>query len=280
MDRHKDLQKKGRARSLVLSGNGINCELETAHANRLAGFDVDIVPISTLMEGTKNIHDYDLLNFPGGFLDGDDLGAGKAQAAKWKYERIKGSTRRFTDELLRFVGEGKLIIGICNGFQLLTKTGLLPALKGDYEMQRVTLTFNDSGRFEDRWVFLKANKFSPCIFTKDIDRIYLPVRHGEGKLVVGDEDCLADLAAQGHVVMQYCDENGDVTDEFPYNPNGSTMSVASLCDPSGRIFGIMPHPEAFVHYTHHPRWTREKLPEEGQGLKIFRNAYNYILEHR
>jgi phosphoribosylformylglycinamidine synthase len=272
--------RKRKARSLVLSGNGINCELETAHANRLAGFDVEIVPISTLMEGAKHIHDYDLLNFPGGFLDGDDLGAGKAQAAKWKYQRIKGSEKRFIDELLRFVSEGKLIIGICNGFQLLTKTGLLPALQGDYQTQRVTLTFNDSGRFEDRWVFLKANKFSPCIFTKDVDRIYLPVRHGEGKLVVGDESCLADLAAHGHVVMQYCDKSGEVTNEFPYNPNGSTMSLAGLCDPSGRIFGIMPHPEAFVHYTHHPRWTREKLPVEGEGLKIFRNAYNYVLDHR
>jgi phosphoribosylformylglycinamidine synthase len=169
-------RRKKIPKSLVLSGNGINCERETAHANRLAGFDVEIVHISTLMEGTRNIHDYDFLNLPGGFLDGDDLGAGKAQAVKWKYQRIKDSANYFIDELLRFVNDGKLVIGICNGFQLLTKTGLLPALKGDYQKQQVTLTFNESGRFQDRWVFLKVNKFSSCIFTRDIDKIYLPVR--------------------------------------------------------------------------------------------------------
>ena len=270
--------KKKTPKSLVLSGNGINCELETAHANRLVGFDAEIVHISALMEGSKNIHDYDFLNLPGGFLDGDDLGAGKAQAAKWKYRRIKDSTKYFIDELLRFVSDGKLIIGICNGFQLLAKTGLLPALKGNSQKQQVSLTFNESGRFEDRWVFLKVNTFSSCIFTKDIDKIYLPVRHGEGKLVVGDEKDVAELAAGGHVVMQYCDENGEIRADFPYNPNGSVMSVAGLCDQTGRIFGLMPHPEAFVHYTQHPRWSREELPVEGDGLKIFRNAYTYILD--
>jgi phosphoribosylformylglycinamidine synthase len=232
------------------------------------------------MEGTKNIHDYDFLNLPGGFLDGDDLGAGKAQAVKWRYQRIKDSQSRFIDELLRFVGDGKLIIGICNGFQLLAKTGILPALKGDYQKQQITLTFNDSGRFEDRWVYLRINTFSSCIFTKDIDRIYLPVRHGEGKLVTGSENDAAELESGGHVVMQYCDEKGSITSGFPYNPNGSILSIAGLCDPSGRIFGLMPHPEAFVHYTQHPRWTREELPEEGDGLKIFRNAYRYISDHK
>ena len=176
------------------------------------------------------------------------------------------------------MSDGKLIIGICNGFQLLAKTGLLPALKGDYGRQSVSLTFNDSGRFEDRWVYLRVNRFSSCIFTRDIDRIYLPVRHGEGKLVIqGEKDGVAaGLEQEGHIVMQYCRQDGGVTDEFPYNPNGSTMSVAGLCDPSGRIFGLMPHPEAFVHFTQHPRWTREKLPVEGSGLKIFKNAYEYI----
>ncbi len=172
--------------------------------------------------------------------------------------------------------EGKLIIGICNGFQLLAKTGLLPALKGDSRKQQVSLTFNDSGRFENRWVHLKVNAFSSCIFTKDIAKIYLPVRHGEGKLVVGNEKYVAELADGGHMVMQYCDEKGEIRADFPYNPNGSTMSIAALCDPTGRIFGLMPHPEAFVHYTQHPRWSREELPVEGDGLKIFRNAYSYL----
>ena len=275
------LPKKKKPRSLVLAGNGINCELETAFANRLVGFNADIVHINSLMEGSKNIHNYDFLNFPGGFLDGDDLGAGKAQAVKWRYQRIKDSERRFTNELLKFVSNGKLIIGICNGFQLLAKTGLLPALKSDYGRQSVSLAFNDSGRFEDRWVSLRVNRFSSCIFTRDIDRIYLPVRHGEGKLVIEDKNggIAADLVKDGHIVMQYCKEDGGITNEFPYNPNGSSLSIGGLCDPSGRILGLMPHPEAFVHFTQHPRWTREKLPVEGDGLKIFKNAYDYIADN-
>jgi phosphoribosylformylglycinamidine (FGAM) synthase-like amidotransferase family enzyme len=227
--------KRKSLKSLVVSGNGINCEAETAHANRLVGFDVDIVHINALMSGAVAIHQYG------------------------------------------FVESGKLIIGICNGFQLLVKTGLLPALGGVYGEQAVTLTFNNSGRFEDRWVYLKVNELSSCIFTRDIDRIYLPVRHGEGKLVPAD-GALQRLHAGGHVVMQYCDASGNVTEEYPLSPNGSTDAIAALCDASGRIFGLMPHPEAFVHFTQHPRWTRENLPEDGQGLAIFRNAFRYLDE--
>ncbi len=268
--------KKKKPRSIVLSGNGLNCELETAHANRIVGFDAEIVHINALMEGTKSIHGYDFLNLPGGFLDGDDLGAGKAQAVRWRYQLIKDSTKRFIDELLKFVPDGKLVIGICNGFQLLTKTGLLPGLDNDYKKPTVSLTFNDSGRFEDRWVHLKTSTLSSCIFTRDIDRMYLPVRHGEGKLVLEAGLPGSRLMEDGHVAMQYCDEKGMVTEDFPDNPNGSTMSIAGLCDESGRIFGLMPHPEAFVHRIQHPRWTREELPAEGDGLRIFRNAFDYL----
>lgn len=271
--------KRRKPRSLVLSGNGINCELETAHANRLVGFDAEIVHINSLLDGTKSIHEYQFLNFPGGFLDGDDLGSAKAQAVKWKYQKVSGTKRPFLDELARFVADGKIIIGICNGFQLLVKTGLLPAVAGRYGDQSVTLTFNDSGRFQDRWVWLKVRQLSSCIFTKDMDRIYLPVRHGEGKLVAKTEETLKQLRNGGHIVMQYADENGQVTAEFPWNPNGSADSIAALCDPSGRIFGLMPHPEAFVHYTQHPRWTREHLPDEGDGLRVFRNAYEYVVDN-
>ena len=278
----------------MLSGNGINCELETAHANRLVGFDAEIVHINSLLDGTKSIHEYQFLNFPGGFLDGDDLGSAKAQAVKWKYQKVRatGKTARagarsrstvdgapFLDELTRFVADGKIIIGICNGFQLLVKTGLLPALADRYGEQSVTLTFNDSGRFQDRWVWLKVNQLSSCIFTKDMDRMYLPVRHGEGKLVTKTKETQRQLRDDGHIVMQYADESGQVTAEFPWNPNGSVDSIAALCDPSGRIFGLMPHPEAFVHYTQHPHWTREHLPEEGEGLKVFRNAYQYVVDN-
>jgi len=266
-------------KSLVLFGNGINCEYETAHANRLVGFDVESLHINVLMEDLNKLQHYSFINFPGGFLDGDDLGAAKAQAVKWKYQNMQGSRQKFIDVLIQFVNDGKIIIGICNGFQLLVKTGLLPASESMYGSQSVTLTFNDSGKFEDRWVYLKINKPSRCIFTKNMDTIYLPVRHGEGKLLVNNDDTLNSIEKDRHIVMQYADKDGVVTSEYPCNPNGSTLSIAGLCDTAGRIFGLMPHPEAYVHFTQHPRWTREKLHEEGDGLKIFRNAYRYVVEN-
>jgi phosphoribosylformylglycinamidine synthase len=269
-----------RPKSLVLFGNGINCEYETAHANRAAGFAVDRLHIDRLMENPKDIHRYTFINFPGGFLDGDDLGSAKAQAVKWCHQKLHGSRERFIDELIRFVSEGKILLGICNGFQLLVKTGLLPATAGEYGRQTVTLTSNDSGRFEDRWVYLKTNQFSHCIFTRDMDKIYLPVRHGEGKCIVDSEETAVPIRKGGHIVLQYADEKGDVTNEYPYSPNGSTEAIAGLCDASGRIFGLMPHPEGFIRYTQHPRWTRESLDEEGDGLKIFKNAYRFVSENQ
>jgi phosphoribosylformylglycinamidine synthase subunit PurQ / glutaminase len=271
--------RERRPRSLVLFGNGINCEYETSHANRLAGFQADVVHINRLMEDPAMLHRYSFLNFPGGFLDGDDLGAAKAQAVKWRYETVSGTGTKVIDELRRFIDEGKIIIGICNGFQLLVKIGLIPATDGAYGGQSVTLTRNDSGKFEDRWVYLKVNPDSPCIFTPDIDRMYLPVRHGEGKLVVQDQQTLKILEERRHIVACYADSEGSATSSYPENPNGSVQSIAALCDVTGRVFGLMPHPEAFVHFTQHPRWTRESLPEEGEGLKIFRNAYRYVVEH-
>jgi len=270
--------KKGKPKSLILFGNGINCEYETAHAHRIAGFEPDLVHINALLENPKKIFDYTFITLPGGFLDGDDLGAAKAQAVRWKYRVINDSGRTFINELVDFVMRGNIILGICNGFQLLVKTGLLPAIQGIYGQQSVTLTFNDSGKFEDRWVHLHINAFSHCIFTQNIDRMYLPVRHGEGKLMVNAMETLAALK-QGHIVMQYADEHGTVTDHYPYNPNGSIESIAGICDGTGRIFGLMPHPEAFVHYTQHPQWTRKSLPLQGDGLQIFKNAFRYVREN-
>lgn len=260
-------------------GNGINCEYETAHAHRLVGFEPDLIHINTLKDNPDKIRDYTFITLPGGFLDGDDLGSAKAQAVRWKYQGIRKSGKTFIDELIDFVGEGKIILGICNGFQLLVKTGLLPGLDVNYSAQTVTLTFNDAGRFEDRWVYLKNNTFSHCIFTKDIHTIYLPVRHGEGKLVVNTRETLKKIKQNGHIVMQYADDHGSITSQYPYNPNGSTESVAGLCDSTGRIFGLMPHPEAFVRRIQHPRWTREVLSEEGDGLAIFKNAFKYVTEN-
>ena len=272
--------RKRKIKSLVLFGNGINCENEMAYANKLAGFDSELMHIDEMMENPKSIHRYAFINFPGGFLDGDDLGSAKAQAVKWKYQAIEGSHGRFLDELVRFVYDGKIIIGICNGFQLLVKTGLLPGMEGEYGKQTATLTSNDSGKFEDRWVNVKVNQLSHCIFTKDMDKIYLPVRHGEGKCVIDTQENEKRMIEKGHIVMQYSDEAGVVTDVYPGNPNGSANAIAAFCDYTGRIFGLMPHPEAFVHYTQHPRWTREPLDTEGDGLKIFKNAYKYSLENQ
>lgn len=267
-----------RVRSIVITGYGTNCEIETAHACRLAGSDdVDIVHINELLFGEKHLDDYHFLNLAGGFLDGDDMGSAKAGANRIIHAKIKNSGERLHDQVLRFIADGKLIFGVCNGFQLLIKLGLLPAFGGNYARQNVTITYNDSGRFEDRWVYLKINRHAPCVFTKNLDGIYLPVRHGEGKVVTESDAVLEHLHRDNHIVMQYSDKKYEgAVMEYPANPNGSVDAIAGICDQTGRIFGMMPHPEAYLHYTNHPRWTRENLPEEGMGLFIFKNAIDFI----
>jgi phosphoribosylformylglycinamidine synthase len=269
-------------KSLILAGNGINCEGEMAHACRLAGADqVDIVHISQLLYREKKLDDYQFLNLPGGFLDGDDLGSAKAGANRILHATIRTdqSTAQETllDQFHRFIRAGKLILGVCNGFQLLVKLGTLPGFDGDYFRQTATLTFNDSGRFEDRWVYLKTNANSPCVFTRGVQSLYLPVRHGEGKFIAKNGAVLNRLHRDRHVVIQYSTEDcRTATMDYPYNPNGAVDAIAGICDETGRIFGLMPHPEAYLHYTNHPRWTREKLPEEGMGLALFKNAVKFI----
>jgi len=269
---------KVKVRAIVVTGYGTNCELEMAHAVRLGGADrVDIVHISDLLDGSVSLKDYQFLNLPGGFLDGDNLGAAQAGAHRLKYARVKDSERRLIDEVLEFVEKGGLILGICNGFQLLVKTGLLPGFDRNYQERLVSLTYNDSGRFENRWVTLGVNPRSPCIFTKGMTTLEVPVRHGEGKFVACDKGCLERLEREGLVVFQYIDpESGSPTQTYPKNPNGSELAIAGICDPTGRIMGLMPHPEAFTHRTNHPRWTRMDLPEEGAGVQVFRNAVSYL----
>ncbi len=254
---------------LVLTGYGINCDIETQHAFKLAGADAERVHLTDLISGDKKLADFQILALPGGFSFGDDIASGKVLANMIKYN--------LGEDILEFINAGKLIIGICNGFQAMVKMGLLPAFDGDYSTQDVTLTFNDSGRFEDRWVHLKANKSSKCIFTKGIESIYLPVRHGEGKFVAKNPQMLARLKKNNQVVFQYIDSEGNLAG-YPHNPNGSVENIAAICDETGRVFGMMPHPEAFQHRTNHPAWTREELPEEGAGVAIFRNAVEYVRE--
>lgn len=266
-----------RVKAIVITGNGTNCEMEMAYACRIAGADVaDIVHISSLLYGEKSLDDYHFLNLPGGFLDGDDLGAAKAGANRIRHAVVAGTGGKLYDQFVRFIREGKLILGVCNGFQLLVKLGMLPGFGGKYGKQLTTLTFNDSGKFEDRWVYLKVNGNSPCVFTKGLEGVYLPVRHGEGKFITKNEETTRKLHAGGQVVLQYSHENyREAVMDYPANPNGSIDAIAGICDETGRVFGLMPHPEAYLNYTNHPRWSREKLPEEGMGLAVFRNAVDF-----
>jgi len=266
-------------RAIVITGNGTNCEMEAAHACRLGGFDETVIAhIAEILSGEIRLDDFHFLNLTGGFLDGDDLGSAKAQANRLKNVQVAGGNEKLVDQFTRFIAGGKLILGVCNGFQLMAKMGMLPGFDEEYLQQSVTLTHNDCGRFQDRWTYLKVDPLSPSIFTRGIARgIYLPVRHGEGKFLCDSDATLARIADNHLTVLQYSDSGySGPTMEFPANPNGSTAAVAALCDPTGRLMGLMPHPEAFVHYTQHPRWTREDLPEEGDGLILYKNAAEYV----
>lgn len=271
-----------KAKALVITGNGTNCEMEAAHACRLGGFDeARIAHISELMSGEVSLDDYHFLNLTGGFLDGDDLGSAKAQANRLRYAAVEGKGELLVDQISRFIADGKLILGVCNGFQLLVKMGMLPALGGNYLKQTATLTYNANGRFQDRWCYLKCDAASPSLYTRGIEGgVYLPVRHGEGKFLVDDAKTLEAIEAKHLSCLKYSDKNyAAPTMEFPENPNGSVNAIAGICDETGRVMGLMPHPEAFVHRTQHPRWTREELPEEGEGLIFFKNAAQYVKEN-
>ncbi|ANA40384.1 phosphoribosylformylglycinamidine synthase [Geobacter anodireducens] len=268
-----------KARAIVITGNGTNCEMEAAHACRLGGFDETVIAhISDILTGEVRLDEFHFLNLTGGFLDGDDLGSAKAQANRFRYARINDLKEHLIDQIMRFIDAGKLILGVCNGFQLMTKMGLLAAIDGAYLTQTATLTFNDCGRFQDRWVYLKVDPASPSIYTRGVDRgLYLPIRHGEGKFVVDGPATLAAIEGKHLAVFTYSDATYSApTMEFPLNPNGSVNAIAAVCNESGRLMGMMPHPEAFLHRTNHPRWTREELPEEGDGLVLFRNAAAYV----
>jgi phosphoribosylformylglycinamidine synthase subunit PurQ / glutaminase len=266
-----------KVKALVLTGNGTNCETESAYALRKAGADeVVISTIWNLLAGDISIDQFNFLLLPGGFLDGDNLGSAKAGAHRFAHGIPEKGKPPIIEQLNNLFDNGGLIMGICNGFQLLVKLGLLP---WPHQGQNVTLTQNLSGKFEDRWVNLVVDPNSPSIFTKGIDRIDLPIRHGEGRIVYKNDETMNKIEASHLIPLKYCNPStGEPTEVFPMNPNGSPGGVAALTDPTGRIFGLMPHPEAFTHKTNHPQWTRNQLPEEGMGLKLFRNGVNYLKE--
>jgi phosphoribosylformylglycinamidine synthase len=264
--------------TLVLTGYGLNCDCETAHAFEMAGAKAHRIHINALIDGSVNLSRFQIMAFGGGFSWGDDHGAGVIQAVRMR--------TNLGNQMLEFIAQGKLIIGICNGFQTLVNLGLLPAIEADYQRRSVALTYNDCGNFRDQWVTLKINPKSACIFTRGLLQLDLPVRHGEGKFWA-DGHLIQHLIKHDQVVLQYALPDGRPANQaFPFNPNGSLSDIAGICDPSGRVFGLMPHPEAYHHWTNHPDWTRIKEINKRRGLPlgngqtpalaIFQNAVAYF----
>lgn len=252
---------------IVLRTAGTNCDRETAFAFEKAGAGSELAHINELTRKEKSLDDYQIMAIPGGFTYGDDIASGKILANELKF--------RLGGPLQKFINNGKLIIGICNGFQVLVKAGLLPNLAGDFQTIESTLTLNDSDKFEDRWVYLKRVKGRRCIWTKGMDEIIqLPVAHGEGKFIPKDKDTLKKMKAKGLVVFEYVDNAGRRA-PYPYCPNGSVENIAGICDPTGRIFGLMPHPERHIRAYQHPDWTRDRKKTGGDGLAVFKNGVNY-----
>jgi phosphoribosylformylglycinamidine synthase subunit PurQ / glutaminase len=251
-------------RAIVLRAPGTNCDEETSAAWERAGAEVETWHVGRLLEAPHALDEFAILTIPGGFSYGDDLGAGRIFATR--LGSILG------DALRRFHARGGLILGICNGFQVLVKAGLLP---GGPASGGATLTHNESGHFESRWVRLAPTPGLSPFVTGSVP-IELPVAHGEGKFLLADPTALAALESAGQVVLRYVDRSGRPTQSYPANPNGSPGAVAGVCDPTGRIFGLMPHPERHVDSLHHPRWTRRGpaglVDGDGDGLRIFREA--------
>jgi len=249
--------------AMVLRTAGTNCDAETAYALETAGAVAKRVHVNRVAEKPAELDGYAILAIPGGFSYGDDVAAGRILAVEL--------TARLGDALRRFVERGGLVIGICNGFQVLVKTGLLPG--SGLAAGSATLTDNDCRRFYDGWVRLLCLP-SRSLFTLGTNQVIrLPVAHGEGRFVARDRDTLDAIAARGLVAMQYCDAGGAAAREFPANPNGSDLAIAGLSDHTGQVLGMMPHPERFVFGRQGPDWTRaETPPDQGDGLAIFRNA--------
>ncbi len=263
-------------KAIIITGYGINCEVETARCFERAGSTAEVVHINDLIDGNKKLSDYQIMAIPGGFSYGDDTGSGNALANKAK--------NNLNEELLKFAQEDKLIIGICNGFQILTNLGLVPATDMQYGKREAVLMHNSTVRYECRWVHLK-NSSEKCIWTKNIDIIHVPIAHGEGNFYT-ESETLNKIKANNQIAFKYVKEDGSPANgELPFNPNGAMEDIAGICDESGRIFGMMPHPERFNSFTNEDGWELKKekliregkeLPKEGAGLEIFKNAAKYF----
>jgi phosphoribosylformylglycinamidine synthase len=263
------VSRRGAVRILVLAGLGLNCEVETAEAFRLVGGTPELVPFQDLLSEKRRLGEYQIVALPGGFAFGDHLGAGFVFANKIRW--------RLYEELVDFLEGGGLALGICNGFQTMVRLGMLPGFDGDYRTPQATLAPNDRLGYWDTWVKLRTDPDSPCVWTRGLDTLEFPSRHGEGKLLAADDQVARRLAADHQIALRYTDDSGQPTEDWPANPNGSPDGIAGLCDPTGRVFGLMPHPDAYLYPFQHPQYFRRKargeaLPEEGGGLAIFRNG--------
>jgi phosphoribosylformylglycinamidine synthase len=251
-------------RALVLRAPGANCDAEAQFAFEQAGAVAESLHINRLREQPARLQEFQILVIPGGFTYGDDVAAGKILANELQH--FLGAA------LHQFRAKEKLILGICNGFQVLLKAGLL--LPPDEDGPLATLAHNAQGRFEDRWIHLQA-RAGRCVFLKGYERLHVPIAHGEGRFVCRADWILKGLDQAGQIVLRYVDAEGR-PGPYPINPNGAQGDVAGLCDVSGRVLGLMPHPERHVLPTQHPSWTRKGLAAEGEGMRLFRNAVEYF----
>jgi phosphoribosylformylglycinamidine synthase len=257
-------------KTLVLTGYGINCEREMASAVRHAGSDAEIMHVKRLLQQPALLQDYQLLFFPGGFSFGDDLGAGKAFANKLTHSSAQVD-QSLKGVLLEHIQRGGLVLGVCNGFQLLLQLGLLGVVEGE-STALCSLAHNDSNRFENRWVWHHVPD-SRSLFTRNMPTSYLPIRHGEGRLTCHSPAACQKLFEHGLVALQYSTPDGSPSQDFPTNPNGSDRAIAGLCDPSGQILGLMAHPEAATHLWQTPAWMRQQHSgPKGPGHALFVNA--------
>ncbi|MBU0662608.1 phosphoribosylformylglycinamidine synthase I [Candidatus Micrarchaeota archaeon] len=259
-------ENKNKPRAMVLRTAGTNCDYETLYCLGLAGFEAEAVHVNKLISGAKSLQDYRLLVLPGGFADGDYLGSGKILANKITY--------RLGRLVPQFVEQGNAVLGICNGFQVLVKAGLLPALEGKCGEQQVTLTFNESGHFQDEWIEMQNVNKARCAMVKGIKTIECPINHGEGRFIPASADVLRELYKKDLVVFKYAG-NGKGK-----NPNGSTDDIAGICDETGRVLGLMPHPEKNHSALNHPHSTRVEMPAESRnsGVQLFRKIFSSLDE--
>lgn len=265
---------KKKIKTIILRTAGTNCDKETAFAFETAGAQVESIHINELIKNKSLLNKFHIMAIPGGFTYGDDVASGKILA-----NELRSSLKV---QVQQFVASGKLIIGICNGFQVLVKMGLLPNVsRGKDLSMEATLSLNDSGKFEDRWVYLKRPGLDEskelCVWTKGLPEIiYIPVAHAEGKFIPKNDTVLKRLKKNNQIVFSYSGRNGEYP-LYPGNPNGSIDNIAGICDPTGRILGLMPHPERHISYLQHPNWRRDpkNLDKMGVGLAIFKNGVKF-----